>query len=498
VTTTTAAGLAEDTGADRRVRWTVRLVVTASFMVWADISVLSLIAPQVQRSVHASVSDIELAVACYEIAYAVTLITGGRLGDIFGRRTMFTIGMLSFTTASAACGLAATPGQLVAFRTAQGVAGALLTPQVVATIQIVVPRQRRASAFAALGAALCLASIIGPFVAGLLASANVADYGWRLAFLINVPIGVVAATFAQRLVPAYRSPEAKQVDFAGSVLAAALLAALLVPLTMGPVYGWPLWSLLSPVAIPILGPLFLWSQRWQKARGRDPLLPPGLWADRGFRLSMVLNGLLFSGIVGFYLYYALLLETGYHLSTFVTALTTLPSTVAALVVSMSSGRIVRRWGGRRVVAAGAIVSGLGFLSVVAPAIEVKNATFGLWTAPSQVVFGAGLGLFVAPVLSVVLESIRSAEAGAATGLLSTAQAVGVAVGVVILGGLFQTQIPGNLAAATARQLSSGLACALAFYPAVFALALVILVLLPKAGQPKAAPPEGLSHRKEGS
>lgn len=496
MTTTTPVGLAGETVAGRRVRRTVRLVVTASFMVFADVSVLSLIAPQVQHSLHASVSELELAVAGYEIAYAVTLVTGGRLGDIFGRRIMFTIGMLAFTAASAACGFAGDPGQLIAFRVVQGAAGALLTPQVLATIQIVVLRERRPSAFAALGAALCLSSIIGPLAAGLLVSANVGGYGWRLAFLINVPIGLVTVTLAQRLVPAYRSPEAKRVDYLGSVLIAALLGALLVPLTLGPVYGWPLWSLVCPVAVPVLGPLFLWSQRWQKARGRDPLLPPGLWADRGFRLSLVLDGLLFSGIVGFYLYYALVLETGYHLSALVTALTTLPSAGAALVVSMLSGSIVRRWGGRRVVAAGAIVSSLGFLSVLVPVTAVRNATLGSWTAPSQLVFGAGLGLVVAPVLSVVLESIRSAEAGAASGLLSTAQSIAAAVGVVIMGGLFQSQISSTLAAATAGQLSSGFARALLFNPAVFALALVVLALLPRAGAPGGVGP-GAGHRKEG-
>jgi EmrB/QacA subfamily drug resistance transporter len=493
MTTTTAAGLADDTAPGQRIRPTVCLVVTASFLVFADISILTLIAPLIQRSLHASVSELELAVAGYEVAYAVTLIPSGRLGDIFGRRTMFTIGMLSFAAASAACGLARSPGQLIAFRVAQGFAGALLTPQVIATIQIVVPRQRRAGAFAALGTALCLSSILGPLFAGLLVSANIGDYGWRLVFLINVPICLVAATFAQRLVPAYRSPEAERVDYTGTLLVVALIGALLVPLTLGQVSGWPLWSVLCPAAVPVLGLLFLWSQRREKARGRDPLLPPGLWDDRGFRLGLVLNALLFSGIVAFYLYYALVLESGYHLSALTTAITTLPSSGAALVVSAISASLVRRWGGRRVVAAGAIVSSLGFLSVLVPVIEVKNATFGAWTAPSQLVFGTGLGLVVAPVLSVVLESIRSAEAGAASGLLSTAQAIASATGVVIMGTLFQTQIPGQLAAATAGQLGDGFGWALVFNPSVFALAGVILVLLPKAGVP-----DGAGHRKDDS
>jgi hypothetical protein len=247
----------------------------------------------------------------------------------------------------------------------------------------------------------------------------------------------------------------------------------------------------NELAVLVLGPLFLWSQRWQKARGRDPLLPPGLWADRGFRLSLVLDGLLFGGIVGFYLYYALVLESGYHLSALVTALTTLPSAGAALVVSVLSGRIVRRWGGRRVVAVGAIVSSLGFLSVLAPVMVVRNGTLGWWTAPSQLVFGAGLGLVVAPVLSVVLESIRSAEAGAASGLLSTAQSIAGAIAVVVMGMLFETQIPGSLGAATADQLSSGFACALAFNPVIYALALVILALLPRA-----VSPDDSGHRKD--
>lgn len=391
---------------------------------------------------------------------------------------MFTAAFAGFVVTSALCGLAASAGQLIAFRGLQGLAAALLAPQVLATIQIVLPPERRTRAYAAQGAVLSLAAMSGPAIAGLLVAANILGSSWRPIFLINVPIGIVAIILGFRLIPTVRSPSAKRLDIPGVLLVMLALVSLMVPLTLGALNGWPLWAWLGLVLVPGLGWLFLWSQRLQESRGRSPLLPTGLWRDRAFRLGILLYLLVFSGITAFYLFYFILIQRGYGVSPLLAAISVMPSGLATLVFSLASWRFVRRWGGRRIVAIGAATSGLGFLSLLVPVTQVADASVAVWTIPSQLVVGTGFGLLLAPLLSVVLAGIRSAEAGAAAGLLTTAQIMGGAFGVGVNGLLFQSQLPGTIDLASTGELVAGMTRSLLYNPVVFVLVLAVVAVLP--------------------
>ena len=464
----------------RKARSAVRLVLTASFVIFADVTIVTLVAPVIREDLGASVTDIALTIAGYQVAYAATLITGGRLGDIFGRRRMFTLAFIAFVVTSAACGLAGSPGQLIVFRVLQGIAAALLSPQVLATIQIVLPPEHRARAFAALSMVLSLASITGPVLAGLLVSANVLGLGWRPIFLINVPIGLVSIVLGVRLVPTFRNPAAKRLDVIGVCLVVLLLIALMTPLSLGRVYHWPLWTWLAFATLPFLAAAFIRSQRSLHSRGRDPLVPPSLARDPAFRVGVLLYPTVFSGGIAFYIYFSLVLQTGFGLTPLWVALSKVPSGIAAIAVSAMTARLVRRWGGRPLVAAGAAGCFIGFLAMLPAVAWVQDWTLAVWTLPGQVLVGVGFGLLVAPLLGTVLAGIRSGDVGAASGLLSTAQLTGVALGITTTGLLFQARLPENIAAATAAQLSDALTDCLFYTLFVLAASMVLIAVLPKA------------------
>jgi predicted MFS family arabinose efflux permease len=249
----------------------------------------------------------------------------------------------------------------------------------------------------------------------------------------------------------------------------------MVPLTLGRLYGWPEWAWLSLGTVPVLGALFAMSQRWLERRARDPLLPAELWQDKAFRAGFVLYLVAFSGVAAFWFYYSIFIQSGYHITPLWISITIIPFGIATGFFSAISGRIARRFEGWRVLAAGTALCGLGFLSMLVPITEVARGAVAVWMIPSQLAAGAGLGLMIAPLLGVVMAGIRSSEAGAASGLLSMAQVIGGALGVGLMGLLFQSSLARGAAAATAAELRTGMARSLIFDPIVLALSLVVIV-----------------------
>jgi MFS family permease len=455
----------------RQTRLAIGLVLTASFVVLADVSVLNVAAPVIERDLGAGVSDLELTVSLYQVAYGTLLITGGRLGDMFGHRTLFMVGFTGFVLASIACGLAATPGQLIGFRILQGATAGLLSPQVLAIIQTVLPPNRRTAAFAALGAVLCLATILGPLLSGVLIWANPFGSAWRSVFFINVPIGLVAVALARRLLPAGETVSGRRVDMLGTLLLTGMWVTVMLPLAVGR------WTWLLLAAAPVLAAAFLAVQRQP---GRDPLLPPALWHDRAFRAGVPLNLVLFSGIVCFFLYYSIVLQTGHGMSPILAGVSTIPAALGTLALAVVSPKVIRRWPARQVVTAGTLICSAGFLSMALPLSMVTDKSLALWLIPAQLVAGAGFGLVIAPLLDLVLARVRTEQAGSASGLLTSAQVIGGGLGVVIMGLIFRTAIPGGLSGASASALGSGLARGVLFTAGAFACCALLLRALPRA------------------
>lgn len=467
----------------RRATQSLCLVLTATFVVFADVTIVAIAAPAIQASLGASVPEIEMMIAVYQIAYAATVITGGRLGDIYGRRVMFVAGFAGFALTSTACGLARTAPELIVCRGLQGVASAMLSPQVLPTIQIVLPLARRARAYAAQGAVLALASMTGPALAGLLISANLFGLGWRPVFLINLPISLVAMVLGLRLIPVTRSPSARSLDVLGSLIAFVMLASVMAALTVGQLYRWPPWAWLCLAAGPVLSWIFLRSQRAAESRGRSPLLPMRLWRDRAFRAGLLLYVAVLSSVGTFYVYYFILLETGYRLPTWLAGLTVISVGAGTIATSLVSVRLANRFGGRQVVAAGAIVGALGFGSLLIPVNAVHAASLAEWTIPSQFVGGCGVGLLIAPLLGVVMTGVRQADVGAATGVLTASQMIGRAFGVGFTGILFVIPLPLVIASATTAELTRGMTYGLLYSPALFLLSLLVITRLPPPSAP---------------
>jgi MFS family permease len=230
----------------------VLLLLMGAFLPIADFFIVNVALHSIDDSLHASPATLELVVAGYGIAYAALLVLGGRLGDRFGRRRMFLVALVGFVLASLACGLAPTIGALIAARLVQGASAALLVPQVLATFHATLDGERKARALALYRATSGIAAVVGQLAGGLLVTADIAGTDWRPIFLVNVPIGVVVILFAGRVVPATRSPHPGGIDVPGTLLFAATLTALLIPLTEGHSLGWPAWAWVLLAGVPVL------------------------------------------------------------------------------------------------------------------------------------------------------------------------------------------------------------------------------------------------------
>ncbi|GAA4199736.1 MFS transporter [Actinocatenispora rupis] len=400
-----------------------------------DFFVVNVALPTIDRTLHASTATLELVVAGYGIAYAVLMVFGGRLGDAYGRRRLFRVGLALFTLTSLACGLAPTAGALVAARVAQGAASAFMLPQVLATIQATTSGQRRSRALGGYGAMGGIATLVGQLLGGVLVAANIAGTQWRPIFLVNVPIGLVGLVLSARAVPETRSANPARTDLAGTVLLAATLLALLVPLTEGRTLGWPAWSWVLLALAPVAGGAFLAVERRIEARGRVPLLPPSLLRTPSMRRGLLIAVPFFAGFAGFMFAFALAAQDGLRLGPSAAGLTLAPLALPFLVTSMVSARVVSRLG-RRTVPVGAALQALGVLGIAVGVLVAWPGHAVVAMVPGMVVTGVGQALAMTTLFRVVLAGVPADRAGAGAGVLSTTQQSALALGAALLGGLF--------------------------------------------------------------
>jgi MFS family permease len=378
---------------------------------------------------------LELVVAAYGTAYALVLVTGGRLGDDVGRRRVFTIGVAAFTLTSLAAGLAPTVPALLIARLLQGASAALMTPQTLATFRSALDGRAQHRAVGLYAAAGGLAGITGQLIGGTLINADIAGSGWRLIFLINVPVGVAALCVLHRTVPQTRAPRAVGVDLHGTVLLALTLAALLVPLTEGPALGWPWWTWVTLAAAPVLAAAFLFASRRIEREGRTPLLPPSILAVRSMCRGLpVLIG--FFAVFGVFMFaYAIAVQDGMQRTALATGLAIMPVGIAYLAMSFAVPWLLRLFD-RNVLTIGLATEAVGLavllLAVVGswPAVWLPVAVVGL------VLVGIGQALGVGSLFRLVLSEVPRHAAGVGSGVLVTAQQVAMAIGVAGLGGLF--------------------------------------------------------------
>src|ERR1700761_1903494 len=416
------------------------VILAGTFMVVLDFFIVNVALPSMQSRLHASGSSVEWVVAGYGLTTAVLLITGARLGDRWGRRRVFTIGLALFTLSSAACGVAPSPTALVIARLAQGAAGALLMPNVIAIIGVLYAGADRARALAAYGMVMGLAAVSGQLIGGVLVQADPAGLSWRSCFLINVPIGAVAVAAAARVVPESRSERIGGIDALGTLLVTLGLTAVVLPLVEGRAHHWPLWTWLSLAAAPLLFGAFALQQRRLAARGSTGILPPGLLATPGLAAGLAAQLLFWCGQASFFLVLSLYLQQGHGLSALHAGLVFTILAVAYLATSLQAPAMTLRHGGRvRAIGAVGLAAGPLALVVAVGAVGVGGSILAL--VPGLVLVGAGMGLGITPLASLIMASLEPERAGAVSGVLSTMQNVGGALGVAVIGVIFYGALP---------------------------------------------------------
>jgi EmrB/QacA subfamily drug resistance transporter len=417
-------------------RWLpLPVVLAGTFMVVLDFFIVNVALPSMQSDLGASNSAIEWVVAGYALTSAIFVITAGRLGDRFGRRRMFSLGLAMFTVASLVCGAAGTPFELVLARLLQGVGAALLTPNVLSLIGVLYSGPDRVRALSVYGTVMGLAAVGGQLIGGALIAIDPAGLGWRSCFLINVPVGVLALALAPRLIPESRQPDAPRLDRTGTMLATAALTAVVLPLLEGRQHDWPLWTWLSLAAAPVLLAAFVAHQRRLMSRGGSPVLDKALFARRSFSAGLLTQLCFWAGQASFFVVLALYLQSGRGMQPLPAGLVFTILAAAYVAASMRAPELTARHG-RAVIGAGALVlaAGHGLLLLAVADIGVGGALVAL--IPGLILVGAGMGLVLAPLASTILQSLEPERAGAASGMLTTVQNVGNAIGVAITGVIF--------------------------------------------------------------
>ncbi|KHS84506.1 MFS transporter [Pectobacterium carotovorum] len=451
------------------------VLLMAGFVTIFDLFVVNVAIPSMQADLGASFAQIGFIVAGYELSFGVLLITGGRLGDVFGRRRLFVVGMTGFTLASALCGLAPSAGFLIGARILQGLAAALLFPQVYASIRVNFDGDDSRRAFGLLGMTLGLAAIAGQVLGGWLVHANLFGLGWRSIFLINVPIGLLAIASA-RFIPESRTPQRPSLDWAGVALVSVGLTLLLVPLIEGPGQGWPAWSLWMLATATLLLMVFHRQQERRQLAGYLPLVDMRLLAQRRFLLGVLLVLLVYSTSSSFFLCFALLVQTGLGLDPFLAGSIFAPCSVGFVLASLAAPRLVARWGTPAIVA-GALVYAVS-IGLLIMQVQIAGADLvAVRLIPVLVVVGAGQGFIMTPLLNLVLGFVDEIQAGMASGVISTVQQVGAALGVAVVGILFGTALAtGDGAVAQAGQYVAAFVAGM-LYNLIAALLVCILLLM---------------------
>jgi MFS family permease len=473
------AGAAARAGADQATRWNIGAVVTgpmehrggtergrwwrwlafavviaAAVMDLLDSTITQVAAPAIRRELGGSYAVIEWVTAAYALAMAAGLLTGGRLGDVFGRRRMLLIGMAGFVAASALCAAAGSAGELIAARAAQGALGAIMLPQVFGLIRDLFEAHEMGRAFGVYGPVMGLSAMLGPIASGGLIGADVFGTGWRMIFLVNVPVGLVALVLGARLLPvgaaatgaasagglggglgAGRGAWRGQLDLAGAVLAAVAMFGLVFPLAQGHALGWPAWLYAMLAASVLVLAWFVVHQIRRQRAGRTPLVEPSVFGHRSYRAGIVFSIVFVGSLGGIVMIFNVFLQNGLGFTPWHSALTTAPWAAGAFVGSAVGGIAMTKLG-RRVLHAGLVVEAAGLLAVYA---VLRGAGAGISTmdllAP-MVVGGIGMGMVFVPLFDIVMAGVRPQEMGSASGVLQTVNALGMSLGIAGIGAIF--------------------------------------------------------------
>jgi EmrB/QacA subfamily drug resistance transporter len=431
--------------------WRALIVLfIAMFMSLLDTTIVNVALQTIRENVNgagnppATEDVLSWIISGYALAFGIALIPAGRLGDRFGHKWVFFTGLALFTAASLACGLAQSDIQLIVFRVVQGLAGGIFVPAVTAYIQILFHGKVRGTAFAIMGAVIGVSSALGPIVGGLIIQGFGTQNGWRLIFGVNLPIGVAALVLAVALIPGRRklaeitsqgpaNARTGGVDWVGLFLITVGLVAILVPLIEGQQKGWPLWTYLSLAAGILLIVLFAAWELFYAKRGRSPLVPPHLFSHPAFSAGTILALVYFAAFTSIFFTISLLWQAGLGHTALESGVVSVPFAVGSILGSAQSNRLAQRLG-RNVLVIGTALVVLSLGTVWIILLNTKPADLNGWELMAPLFIGGlGNGLFIAPNAQFIVATVDPSEAGAASGVISTMQRIGAAIGIAVIG-----------------------------------------------------------------
>ncbi|WP_216858264.1 MFS transporter [Actinomadura verrucosospora] len=452
------------------------VVFLADLMDLIDSSVANLAGPSIRADLGGAQVTIQWVLSAYTAAFALGLVTSGRLGDLLGRRRLFLLGMTGFTLTSLACGLAPDPVFLIVARTLQGLCGSVMIPQGLAMVKVVFPPQHLRKALIPMGPLMGLATVAGPLLAGWLLHLDLFGAEWRSIFLINVPFGVIAAAVAWRVLPRRGGEDpAARLDLTGVGLLTAASALLIVPLIQGRDLGWPAWTYAMLAAAVVLLGLFVVSER----RSAHPVIAPSLFRKRSFVVGLAIVGGFYASLSAFVLIINLLLQQGLHWSPLHTGLALLPWAAGTALAVLLAGAVLAAKLGRAALHLGLFIAVAGLLGLWW-SVAHWGADITVWKlAPALLLTGFGSGLVFVPLVDFILGDATAEEVGTGAGTLNAVQQFAGAIGVAALGTVFfaragHLSVHSSLAAA---ELVFGIAAGLNV------LTLLLVGLLPRHAQP---------------
>ncbi|MFF4605142.1 MFS transporter [Streptomyces sp. NPDC001339] len=461
-------------------RWAaLAVLLVAAIMDAVDVTVVNVAIPHIQNDTGASFSQVQWVVGGYALAFALGLITGGRLGDLYGRKRVFLTGVAGFTLASLVCGIATTPEVLLAGRVVQGALAALMVPQVLSIVHVSFPEKERGKVFGVYGAVTALGVLAGPLVGALLVDGDLFGWGWRPIFLVNLPLGIIGLIAGALLIRESKAEKAARLDVVGVLLSTVGLLFLVLPLTQGRELGWPAWTwVMLAASVPVLA-VFVLHQRRVAGRGGTPLVELLLFSRRSFAggLGVQLLFGLASGV--FFLSWALYLQLGLGFSPLKAGLSGLPLSLLLMAGAGVSMQVLVPRFGRAVLQVGALVAAVG-MGLFAWMTGHYGAEITLWqTMLPLVPMGIGMGLIVAPLADIILSEVPHEHAGSASGLNNTTTQLGQAVGTVLSSLIFFNHLGEGDPATQAADMPDAFAQTLPYVGAAFLVAFAVLFAVPR-------------------
>ena len=416
------------------------VVALAFVMDLLDNTILNIAIPSIQSNLGASYATIQWLIAGYSLSFAVLLITGGRMGDVFGYKKMFMIGVGGFTLASLLSGAAWNSEVLIAARLLQGAMAALMVPQVMSLMQVMFKPSERSGVMGLFRALAGVAASLGPVIGGILIHLNIAGLDWRPIFLINIPVGIIALIAGWRYLPNGKSAHPLRLDIMGTLLVMVAMFLLVFPMIEGRDLDWPQWIYgMMLAAAPMLAIFGLWLFKKER-KDNSPLIPPILFKTRTFVTGLLINIIFEGAMLGFFLPFTLLLQIGLQYEVIKAALTGIPTAIGiSLAIGLFGQKLIPKLG-RYALTLGTVVmtAGLGILYYFVRQHGLDTTPWEF--IPGLLVVGAGMGLIMAPIFAVVLTDVNHKHAGAASGVLNAVQQLGGAIGVALIGVFFFGQL----------------------------------------------------------